>query len=217
MATFTPQEIIDEVRRAVQDTSTSQPRYSDTHMLGVVNQVLRRIALLRPDLFAHITTMPCVAGTIQTAPADSIRIIDILVTDSGNNVQEVNRETLDLMFTTWQNLPAGPAQDWMRHPRNPNQFFIYPKQAGTEVLTIEYAQSPPKYTLTQPVALIADAYFPVVVDGCVWLLESVDNESVGNGRAKMFQDAFMQGLGLTVQTKRVTDTDSGGEDPKELA
>lgn len=213
MATFTPQDVITEVRRLVQDTRQATLRYSDEHMLGVVNQVLRRIALLRPDLCAHITTVTLVEGPLQTCPADSIRIIDVIRSaGSASTVNEVSRDTLELMFDTWQSDGESPVQNWMRHVRNPNQYFVYPPSPAGQQLMIEYAKSPRNYALGEVIDIIPDAYFPSVVDGAVWLIESVDNEHVNSGRAKMFQDAFVQGLGVTIQSKKVTDTPEGGEE-----
>jgi len=212
MAVFTPADVITEVRRAVQDTKVPY-RYSDNHLLGVVNMALKRVAIMRPDLFAYITVISCVAGTVQTAPNDSIRIIDVLVAGDGGNVNEVNHETLDLMFSTWQAGASGPTKDWMRHVRSPNTFFVYPPSAVGQQLTIEYARAPANLTLTDAVPLLGDAYFPCVVDCVIWLVESVDNEHVNSGRAKMFYEAFTQTLGLTAQQKSVTDFEQSNLNP----
>jgi hypothetical protein len=210
---FTPQAVITEVRRLVQDERQTY-RYSDPFILGSVNQVLKRICLLRPDLFAVVDEFTCVAGSVQTVPDDGVRIIDIFMNAENHVVHEINRQTLDLMFMTWQGGTPGPATNWMRHVRSPRTFFVYPPSAEGQILTIEYAQSPPDYAIDDSIALLTDAYFTSVVDGTVWLLESVDNEHVNSGRAKMFQDAFTQSLGVTVQAKSVTDSELGGQ-PKE--
>jgi hypothetical protein len=47
---MTPQAVITEVRRLLLD-ETEPYRYSDTFLLGLVNQGLKRMAVLRPDLF----------------------------------------------------------------------------------------------------------------------------------------------------------------------
>ena len=211
---FTPDTVIQDVRRLVQD-STIPYRYSDTHMLGVFNQAMKRLCVLRPDLFAYITTMNLVAGTIQTAPADCYRVIDLLLDAAGNNVNEINREALDLMFNTWQTGAQGSCTNWMRHVRNPVQFFVYPPSANNQQVTIEYAQVPRSYAQTDAVTLPSDAFYPALMDCCVWLIESVDNEHANSGRAKMFYDSFIQQIGLSAQNKNVTDDDSGNENPQE--
>lgn len=214
MATFTVGDVIADLRYAIQDTNATIYRYPDAHLARLVNQSLQRICLMRPDLFAKIVNVSLIAGREQYAPADSIRMMDILSTVAGYNVQEINQDSLDLMFPIWEQQPAGPAQNWMRNIRNPNSFYIYPISVAGQQITIEYSQSPQKYDLVTPIALLSDAYFVSVLDCSIWLAESIDNEHVSSGRAKMFMDSFVQGIGLTAQNKPITDTVASGQDPK---
>jgi hypothetical protein len=104
----------------------------------------------------------------------------------------------------------------MRHVRNPNRFFVYPAPEAGVVLVGEYAQTPPEYTLDEEITFPTDAYFPATVDGVVFLAESIDNEHVNSGRAKLFQDSFVQGLGVSLQSRTITDTEAGGQDPRQV-
>jgi hypothetical protein len=203
-------DVITEVRRILQDTNTPL-RYSDAVLLGFANQALKRIAVLRPDLFAYIGEIPCTAGAvIQSAPSDSIRIMEIYNVKDGDGVIETNREALDQAYPQWMNDAAAPAVNWMRHVRNSNKFFIYPKAPTGQILIGEYAQTPPDYDGVTNVALLADAYFPVVVDATVFLAESVDNEHVNSNRAQLFQKSFTQALGASGASRSITDTEESG-------
>ncbi len=209
-------DVITETRRILQDIDIPQ-RYSDEVLLGFANQALKRIAVLRPDLFAYVGEVTCTADAVlQTAPSDSIRIIEVYSVVSGNGVIEVNRETLDQALPSWMNDTAAAATNWMRHVRNPNRFFIYPKAPADQKLVIEYTQSPPTYDGTTTVALLSDAYFPVVLDATVFLSESIDNEHVNSNRAKLFQESFTQALGVGAQSRPVTDTEHSGMKPEEV-
>jgi hypothetical protein len=203
-------EVITETRRILQDVK--QPvRYSDALLLGFANQALKRMAVLRPDLFALIADFPTVAGqTLQTAPSDSLRIMEVFQVKDGAGVVEVSRKAMDETYPGWINDPAGPTVNWMRHVRNNNRFFIYPKAPTGQVLVIEYAQSPREYAIDEPLELLPDAFFPVLVDGTVFLAESVDNEHVNSQRAQLFQQSFTQALGVSVQARSITDTEEGG-------
>ena len=203
-------DVITEVRRMLQDENSPQ-RYSDTVLLGFANQALKRIAVLRPDLFAKVSTMTCTTNeAIQSAPTDSLRIMEVFSVSGGNGCIEVNRESLDQSYPQWMNDTAGAAVNWMRHTRNANKFFIYPKSTAGQVLDIEYAQSPPTYDGTTTVDLLSDAYFPVVVDATIFLAESVDNEHVVSQRADLFYKSFTQALGVNAQSRIATDTEEGG-------
>lgn len=213
---MTPNEVITEVRRLIQDTKTPY-RYSDAVLLGFVNQTLKRMVMLRPDLFAVIGSFTTVANTVlQSCPTDSMRLIEIFQVENGNAITEVNRETLDRTVPGWLNEPAGQPVNFMRHVRNPNRFFVYPRPSAGVVLIGEYAQTPPDYTIDQEITYPIDTYFPVLVDGVVFLAESIDNEHVNSNRAKLFQDSFVQGLGVALQTRTITDTEAGGLDPKQV-
>jgi hypothetical protein len=204
-------DIITTVRRLIQD-ETATYRYSDAFLLDLCNQGLKRIQLLRPDLFSYVSTVACTQGeVIQSAPSDSLRIIEIYSIVGGTGLVEASREVLDQTVPTWPNDTEAAAINWMRHVRNPNKFFIYPQAPAAQSLDIEYSQVPTTYDGTTTVTLLPDAYESVLVDVVVWLAESIDNEHVTSGRAKMYQDSFMASLGATKASLPVTDTENAGQ------
>jgi hypothetical protein len=212
----TPAQVIVEVRRILQDIRVPQ-RYSDALLLGFVNQALKRMAVLRPDLFAVIDDFVTQAGqTIQSAPADSLRMMEVFQVKDGDGIVEVSRRAMDETYPGWVNDPAGPTVNWMRHVRNDNRFFIYPKAPAGQTLVIEYAQTPREYGLEETIERLSEAYFPVLVDGAVFLAESVDNEHVNSNRAQLFQQSFTQALGVSVQARSITDTEEGGLPPEQV-
>lgn len=213
---MTPNEIITEVRRLIQDTKVTY-RYSDAVMLGWVNQTLKRTAVLRPDLFGvigDIATTPNVV--LQSTPSDSLRLIQIFQVKGGDAVTEVDREVFDQTYPGWVNEAAGTPVNFMRHVRNPNKFFVYPRPTSGVILVGEYAQVPPDYALNDTIALIPEAYFPVLVDGVVFLAESVDDEHVNSQRAALFQKNYTEALGASVSNRVVTDTKQAGMDRKQV-
>ena len=50
----------------------------------------------------------------------------------------------------------------------------------------------------------------------MFLAESIDDEHVQSGRAKLFYDSFVQQLGTSLQSRKVTDTKSAGLDRGEV-
>ena len=214
MATFLMSQVVSDARLAIQDLGAlSTPRFTDAQILSMVNQTLKRICVIRPDLFALITTMQTVTGSLQTAPADSYRFMEALAVVGVNNLNEINREALDLMSSTWQTGTPGSPTNWMRHPRNANSFFVYPPATAGITLQIEYAQSPPNYTLTQSPTILPDAYYPVVVDGTVALLEMTDNEAVNSNRAKICYDNFTNMLQSSLAARPGLDSEGAGMAP----
>lgn len=204
-------DIITTVRRVIQDETVAY-RYSDAFLLDLCNQGLKRMQLLRPDLFAYLGTITCTQGeVIQSAPSDSLRIIEVYSIVGGTGLVESDREVLDQTIPTWPNDTEAAAINWMRHVRNPNKFFIYPQAPAAQDLNIEYSQVPPTYDGTTTVTLLPDAYIPALTDVVVFLAESIDNEHVTSGRAKMYQELFMAELGATTASLPVTDTENAGQ------
>lgn len=213
---MTPAEVITEVRRIVQDT-LAPFRYSDAVMLGYVNQTLKRMAILRPDLFSDIVDIPTVADSaVQSLPSDAIRLLDIFQVKNGAAINEVDRETMNRNYPNWMTEASGTPVNFMRHVKNPDRFFLYPRPAAGVVLVGEYAKSPADYALNDTISVISDVYFPVIVDGAVFLAQSIDDEHVDSGRAKLFYDSFTQQLGATLQSRKITDTKNAGMDKGEV-
>lgn len=213
---MTPADVMAEARILVQDTR-SPNRNTDASLLRFVNQTLKRIALLRPDLFGYIGDIPLVANSaVQSTPGDSGRLVEIFGVKGGNSVTEVSRDMLDQNYPGWFSSPAGTPVNFMRHVRNPNRFFVYPRPTAGIILEGEYVKVPRDYATTETIELLPDSYFPSVVDGVVFLIESVDDEHVNSGRAKLFQDAFAQTLGVNLQSRVVTDTEESGLDPRQV-
>ncbi len=212
---MTPADVIAEVRNVVQDTRATY-RYSDTLLLGFVNTTIKRMAILRPDLFTVIGDISITANTVvQDCPAGAVRLVEIFQVKNGDVITEVSREMLDQTYPEWRTETPGTPVNYMRHVRNPTQFFLVPRPVNSVTLIGEYVASPPTYAIDEDIDL-PSAYFPVLVDGTVFMAESVDNEHVNSGRAKLYQDSFTQLLGVGLQSRSVTDTEEGGLDPKQV-
>lgn len=205
---FTVADIITEVREQVLDT-LAPVRYSDDLLVRKVNQVLRRVSILRPDLFATHAAVTCVAGVLQSCPADSIRLMDVVSNEEGRSPKEISQDTLDLMFPSWGVGAAGLTENWMRYQRDPNRFYVYPPAVAGDTLNVVYARSPS--TLTKPDTVpLTDAYMPCMIDGTCWLVESMDAEYAESGRARLFEKAFTDALTAGLTVRQLTDTDAAG-------
>jgi hypothetical protein len=201
---MTPNDIIVDVKRIAQDNGLLRAAntYSASVLLAFVNQILKQTAILRPDLFtltADVATNPNVVE--QTMPADAIHLVNVLAVKDGGAVLEVSREAMDQFYPQWRTTASGTPVNYMRHPRNPNRFYLYPKPAVGVVLTTEYAQTPPTYTLNQPIALIPDSFQNTLAMGVLMLISGIENPTADLSRYQQFQSAYEQALGVSLQAK----------------
>lgn len=204
---MTPAEVIVEVRKLLQDTHITY-RYSDADLLGYVNQTLKRMAVLRPTLFTTTTAVPLTANSvIQQLPADAHRLVQVFYIVNYNSVNEVQREALERGYPQWVSDPAGIPFNFIRHPRNATQFFLYPRPIANLTAMVEYVAEPAAYALNDTILYLKDTYLGVVVDGVVWLASSIDDEHVNSNRAKLFLDSFTQSLGVDLQQQAIVDSE----------
>jgi len=217
---MTPNDVIADVKRLAQDSGLlrSPDSYRDDVLLAFVNQTIKQTSILRPDLFAFTDTAFAVAANqpIQTLPSDSIRLIEVFYVSSagGGAIEEVDRDLLNRTDRDWVTATAGIPIKYTRHSRNPNKFFLYPRPQAGVTLALEYAQSPPTYTGGQTIALLPDAYLPALVNGTVYLVEAINNQSTSTSvrkdpnRAAAFQSVYAEMLGVSLQSNAVLDNET---------
>jgi len=241
MAGFEVGEVVDEVRRIIQDKAGGPvQRLSDNDMLGFVNQSLRRIAVLRPDLFAElVNNHPAVPGTrLQSIPdgttpagddnpknPSGFRLIDLyscrVVNDAGENIVECPLTEADQeTFRRFIQVGAGNVSVVQVNAR-PRNFFrdlrVYknfhldaPPDEGA-MFTLSYAKNPEKHEdINGMITDLEPAFMPVVVDATVFVAASMDDESVNSRRAEFFYRSFTEMLGVSLDSRPLTDVPYGG-------
>jgi hypothetical protein len=142
----------------------------------------------------------------------------------GNGITEVERESMDESYPQWKNDPPAPPVNWMRHVRNPNRYFLYPAPSVGVDLFAEYARQPRTYTETNlnDVTLplpntgtiddLQDAYLPIIIEGVIYLAESIDNEHVSSGRAAASQKMFFQALNAGLDSREISDEEDAARE-----
>jgi hypothetical protein len=207
---MTPSAIIADARILIQDTRSPQ-RYSDSALLSFVNQTIRRMVMLRPDLFITVGDItPAANVSEQLLPSTAIRLVEIFRVKNGAAIEEVDRDVFDRAYPQWTTDTAGTPTKYIRHPRNPRGYFLYPRPTSSIVLVGEYVDTPPTYAIGDTISVLPAAYYPAIVDGTVYLAESIDNEHVNANRAKLFYDSFTQSLGVALQSRDLIDNETGG-------
>ncbi len=218
-------KVIEQVRNIIQDTGDS-PRYPDDMLVGYVNMAVQSIAVARPDLFARLEWVDCEPGNVAvTAPTGSIRVIEVNHTRTGNEgsyeygpvLTEVDVKQLNTSDPHWRDTSRASAcptpTQYARNIRNPNIVFIVPgvPAGGARQVELEYALSPaPAEDKEGEIKLLPEAYFPIVVDGVVFLVEAMEDEAVNSRRAEVFLNKFNAALGITASSRILTDTDRAG-------
>ena len=204
------QDIADQARLLVQDTREPR-RILDITLHKFANQALKRLALLRPDLFNITADVECIPKEFYVhLPKECIRLTEVeCIAGSNGTVVETDRDSMDYGNPNWRSDPPGPATDWMRNPRRPDSFWIYPCAPPDQVLVVSFSKEPKDYKPDEEIESLSDVWFPVLVDIVIFLLQSMSDEAVNSNRAALFRDNYLRAISSSLDSRLLIDrTDS---------
>jgi len=173
-------------------------RWEEAELLEWLNDGQRVIAR-GPATDAYIlrATIVAVAGTVQSLPADGIRLIDVIknIADGGA-IHQSDYAIVDMLQSVWRAAAAGAAENYFFDDRNPKQFEVYPPQAGGEVIEIVYNAQPADAVVTGNI-IIDDMYADSLIDYIAYRGFSKDTEDSATElrKATAFYKAFLVGTG----------------------
>lgn len=187
-----------EVRDATLD-ETATYRVSDAKLVTYANGALREMCLLRPDLFSASGDITCTQSKmIQSAPAASVKLLNVYGIKNGAVIAEIDWQTLNLRYPNkWKSAASGAALYWIRHETNPNKFYCFPPAPASQTLDGEWAAAPTALTATSDAIPVSDIYIPAIRDYMIFRIESREDEYVNSGRAQMHLEKFYSLLGVT--------------------
>lgn len=212
---MTPNQVISEVRSLIQD-SAQPTRNTDPVLLGFLSQTLNRMAVMRPDLFTTVQLLQTKPHQVlQEIPAEGIQLVDVFSVQVGLGgrpvaVSEASREVYDKTLPSWVGDKGRMPVHFMRYVKNSRKFFLYPQPKEDVYTLVEYSRLPAyedgstilsAQTYDKEIRDLSNSYLPVVVDGVVFLAESIDDEHVLSQRAVMFRESFMGALNATLEAK----------------
>lgn len=187
------------LRQLLNDKDSQAFRYSDGALILHVQDALRLLSQFRKDLFVVADEFGTFPGNVlQKLPDDVEELIEILAVVGGNNLREATKESMDIEVPTWSNDPAGPTKHWMREERSTRLYYIYPKAPTTQQLVALVVKIPQPTTLTEEFEF-NKMYLSALEYATVFLAQTIDDEHISTGRAKMFYDMMKETLGIDKQ------------------
>lgn len=223
---MTPVQILQIVRSRAQDALflRGPDKYVNETLFSFLNQTISNMVMLRPDIFTEVEpswqpVQDKILQNLTSGPTDlsSFRLVEVFSAKQGAEevvLEEVDYDHFGRASRDWIQDDAGLPVKFMRHPRNANRFFLYPKPDSGVELTLEYVKIPTKYddsNKTDDITDMSASYYPVLVEGIlyhIYTVENSDNSSqIGISRAGTHLSNFNQGLGLSLQARTITDTD----------
>lgn len=207
--------VLTNVRHTLQDEDSDAYRTATPTLVEFANGFVRELALLRPDLFAKIGDITCVADTcVQSAPTPALVLMDVYQVKGGRAVTEGRKADLDRFNPNWWNDTAAAAENWMRNEKNPTSFFIYPKAPSGQVLVGQWAELPSAMVdeNSQIPTQVPESYYTAMHHYVVFRAEAKDDEAVLSNRARLFYEGFTTLVGAGKMTKAEAERKEGTQD-----
>lgn len=206
MSTITAQAIIDKAQIILQDTTAV--RWSESELLGWLNDGQREIVALRPDAYSKIANVTCVAGTKQSIPtSDGLRLLDVIRnmgaggSTPGLAIRKVPRQIMDGQTPDWHSSGSSATiKHYVFDERAPKTFYVYPPATVGTQLEILYAAAPADVSAIGNTITLDDIYMTPLMDYILYRAYSKDTEYAGNAnRAAAARQSFENTLGLKAQ------------------
>ena len=142
------------VVRDLQVTQLNDPEgvtWTEAQLISALNQALRTLQLLRPDVTAKHAIVNIQSGARQQIPSDGLRLIRVVCNTLSNGsqgpvVRLVKKEDLDSANALWTQSVGTFVREYMYDSRTPKYFFIYPSVATDKQIEIEYSAEPDTVT-----------------------------------------------------------------------
>lgn len=185
------------------DTNIAYPL---DELLAYLNMGQRELVLGKPDAYVKNESIPLVAGTRQSIPADGnvfmriTRMMGANGTTPGIVPRPIPMNVLDEQKPSWHTDPANAsAQHFAYDDRDKRHFYVYPPQPATpSQAEIIYSATPPEVTIDQPLA-VSDLYQSALLDYVLYRAYSKDAEYTRNdAKATAYYQTF--GALLSVKT-----------------
>lgn len=190
-------------RASIELTDTQRIGWGMEDLVSYYNSAISAIAAARPDIFITTQAFSCVAGTRQTAPAGTIKLIDIeRNTGTGKSIRYVARADLESLIPGWaSSTGAEEAELYIHEPTNIRAFWLYPGVKEGVCIELVLSILPSPVTGAQVVSgadvQVDDRYITPCLDWIMYRAFMRDSEVTANAsRGQLHLQSFTQALSV---------------------
>lgn len=204
-------DILDAVARELHDSranSSVERTWGDAELLAFLNNAIRQIAVVRPDMTSKIATVRLAPGALQRLPEDGLRLLTIIRnrgrdgTADGKAITLSERALLDATSPYWTSVRSTIVANYVYDIRFGSMYYVYPGASDTLPVWVEIV-----YSAAPRIAAMTDT-LPVPDICAVPLKHWVKFECLAPERfddaspaeAKGYYERFYNELGLKTTT-----------------
>lgn len=184
---FKVSDVVSRVRYVVNDTRPAY-RNADEEIFGWISDCLNIILTAVPQLFSKSAPMILQAGCDQTV-ANISRAAAFLGIDG---YPRADLKLLDSFSPGWRNAASvGAIQNWAPSDHDRKAFVVYPPSSGMQTIPVNYVEEPLPVSLLADDIDLPDSLVAPIVQYCVGMVESKDDEHVNSNRAAQAKAEFV--------------------------
>ncbi len=174
-------------------------RWEDSELVAWLNDGQKAIATApATDAYIKRDNITTVTGSIQSLPADGIRLIDVVKNVSdGSPILQSDYATVDILGGAWRaDTATNEAQNYFFDERNPKEFEVYPPAVGGDSIEVVYGANPADVGVADNIT-VSDEYSDALINYVVYRALSKDTEDASPelGRATAFYRAYLLATG----------------------
>lgn len=206
---LTVEEVIDRVSEVLQDAN--RVTWTETQLISWVNDAVRSLVMVRPDVSAVVKNLLLVAGTKQSLTVEGDLRLMSIARNMGADGLTVGRavtgpvplEDLDSVNPYWHmDAATGYVIQYVHDLATPDVFYVYPGvESGSEFyIEARVSQLPTQVATPADSTGIDEIYGPALIEWILYRAWSRDAETSPNWQraARHFQN-FFQLLGVKAQ------------------
>lgn len=198
-------DIISEVNKQLNDVG--QVTWNEASLFDYIDSAQQMIVSIRPDANSLTTVMQMIAGALQSAPANSIRLLDVVRNmgsdglTAGRQVLPCTQEALELFsFNYTAAVQVAAIKNFTYDDRTPRTFYVDPPSDGTGYLEVRISVVPTPVTDATDVLDLRDIYQNHIVQWCMFRAYAIEFDSrTSQNRAAIHESSFYQMMGKKFQ------------------
>ncbi len=190
--------ILDSVSTILLDTA--KRTWSESELLGYLNEALRATAFVKPDMYPVQTFVTPTAGVLQTLPTDGVAILDITRNASGRVVTQVDEGLLEEANRFWPGATQQPVvEHFTADPRNPRRYRLFPPNDGAGSIELLYGATPPNLSYAAEDVPVPESYQTALTNFILSRAYSKNSKKQDLSKASYYMQQWAALLGLKSQ------------------
>lgn len=181
-------------------TDEDRVRWGVPERLDWLTDAAREIVTRRPAARAVTRTIELVDGPLQSAPANTAQLLDVMrnrdpFSESGRPISIADRLLIDRAEPAWQDKTPGPTIHYMLDNRSPTSFYVYPPAIAGAMVEVLIGEPPDAVTSADDTLDMRPEFINAILNWALYRCHSKDSEYAQGSVAAQHYQAFQDTLG----------------------